>query len=141
MSCHNAKEHIKDVVSKYPNAVLATIDENGYPGLRIMYTVLLDEDMTLYFMTNKMCTKCRQIEANSKVAIQWTNPETWECVDYKGTARIADEAVLREKLWNDAFSKYFTGADDPNLAILEIKPDSVAYCCDMGQCVEQLDLS
>lgn len=141
MSCQNAKEHIKEVVSKYPNSVLATIDDNGFPCLRIMYTVLLEDDMTLYYMTSKLCRKCQQIEANSKVAVQWANAETWECVDYRGKARISDDISLREKLWNDAFSKYFTGVDDPNLAVIEIKPESVTYVCEMGQCVTQLDLS
>ena len=123
------------------NSVFATIDDKGFPCLRIMYTVLLEDDMTLYYLTSKMCRKCRQIDANAKVSVQWTNPETWECVDYRGNARITDDIRLRERLWNDAFNKYFTGIDDPNLAIIEIKPESVTCVCDMGQCVEQLDLS
>lgn len=141
MSCQNAKEHIKEIVSKYPSSVLATIDDNGFPCLRIMYTVMLEDDMTLYYMTSKTSRKCRQIDANSKVAVQWTNPETWECVDYRGNARITGDIILRKKLWNDEFNKYFTGIDDPNLAIIEIKPETVICVCDMGQCVEQLDLS
>lgn len=141
MSCNNVKEHIKDVVAKYPNSVLATLDENGFPCLRIMYTVMLEDDMTLYFVTGKMFKKCAQINANPKVAVQWTNSESWEFVNYQGNARITDEADLRKRLWNDAFLAYFTGVDDPNLVIIEIKPESVTYCCNMGQCVDHVDLS
>jgi len=128
----------REVITKFPNSVLATIDENGFPQMRIMYTVRVADDWKVYYLTAKMCKKCAQIEKTPNVGIEWTNPETWECVDYKGLARLTNDGELSRSLWNDEFKAYFSGPDDPNLVIIEVSPQSVLYNCEMGQCVEQL---
>lgn len=136
MTSHDVKEHVKELVQKNPNSVLATIDENGFPCMRVMYTMCIEDDMTVYYVTGTQSRKCAQITANPKIAVQWIDPQTWQTVDYVGKAILTREQAVRERFWDDHLLDYFTGKDDPEYTIIEIKPEHVKFCCEMGSSVE-----
>lgn len=134
----NPKQKALELIEKYPNSTLATIDADGFPAMRIMFTLKVDQDMTVYYLTSKATKKCDQIRKNANVSIAWTNSSVWESVDYKGIASLCDDPETLKKLWRDEFSNYFTGFDDPNMVVIVVKPECAMYACEMGRCMEDI---
>ncbi len=122
----------REVISKYPVADLATVDAEGYPHVRPMYTMRVDDDFNVYFATSKVLPKIQEIEADHQVAVSWTamNPgdmTDWQHVMLKGIANVSDDQKLKNELWSDMLGKYFQGKDDPNYVIIVIQPVELLY--------------
>lgn len=141
MAQQDVLSRAKAIVGKSPMSVLITIDTNGRPQPRTMWTAGMDEDFTVYFATGRSLEKCRQIEENPKVSVFWTTVENealgWGYAWIKGNATISDEQSLRNRFWNDELSEYFPkGKEDPSYVIIVIKPkelvvmDSMKYPLD-----------
>lgn len=118
-----AKDIIKDAV----NGVLVTVDENGFPHSRTMWTADVDDSFKVYFVTGRSLLKCRQIQQNPKVCVFWTKTDAgvigWNYAFIKGEADITDDQSLRDKFWNDEFKTYFPqGKEDPEYVVIIIKP-------------------
>lgn len=127
-----AKQRAREVMNEKPVAELATLDEQGFPRLRPMYTAGMDEDFTIYFATHKDLPKCKQIKANPKVATSWSSYKDdmsdWREVEIMGMATISEDSDLKHRLWTDEFSQYFPeGPDDPNYVAVVVKPVEMLY--------------
>ena len=115
------------IIEEAGNGVLMTVDENGFPHPRTMWTAGLDDDFTVYFVTGRPLLKCRQIEACPKVCVFWTQADGksigWNYVLIKGEAAITDDQPLRERFWNKELEPYFPGGKgDPNYVVIVVKP-------------------
>jgi general stress protein 26 len=122
----------RDIMSKFPTADLATIDEKGYPHVRPMYTLAVDDDLTTYFATGKGMLKSKHMEANPKVSLSWNadaeDMAKWKNVQIKGDGVTTDDKALRHRVWNEMLLPYFPGgADDPNYVIVVVKPKELLF--------------
>jgi general stress protein 26 len=132
MDDKNLIELSREVISKYPVADVATVDSEGYPHIRPMYTLNVDDNFTVYFATGKGLPKTIEIEADHQVGLSWTayNPgdmSEWKHVMLKGIANVTDEERLRHELWSEALAPYFLGKDDPNYVIIVVQPVELLY--------------
>jgi len=134
----------RGIVEQAVNGVLMTLDEHGFPHPRTMWTAGLDDDFTIYFVTGRALQKCRQIEANPRVCVFWTQTEEnkigWNYALVKGEATITDDQALRDRFWSDVLRQYFPGGKtDPNYVVIVVKPrqmmvmDSHKYPLDVMQ--------
>jgi general stress protein 26 len=117
----------RQIIEKAVNGILVTLDDNGFPHPRTMWTAGLDDDFTVYFVTGRSLLKCRQIAANPKTTVFWTQAEGesigWSYAFVKGHASITDDQALRDRFWNDVLKDYFpAGKTDPEYVVLVIKP-------------------
>jgi general stress protein 26 len=117
----------RQIIDKAVNGILSTVDENGFPHPRTMWTAGLDDDFTVYFVTGRSLLKCRQIQANPRVSVFWTQTENetigWNYAFLKAHATISDDQALRDRFWNDVLKEYFpTGSTDPEYVVLVLKP-------------------
>ena len=115
------------IIAEAVNAVLMTIDQNGFPHPRTMWTAGMDDDMTTYFVTGRDLAKVQQIQANNKVCMFWTQTDNgrtgWNYALLKGEARVTDDQSLRDRFWNDMLTEYFPqGKTDPNYVVIVVKP-------------------
>lgn len=63
----SAKETVKQVIEKHNLMHIASLDENGMPCVRgVDYAS--DEDLNLYFITNRHTRKVEQIKKNQNIA-------------------------------------------------------------------------
>ncbi len=130
MNNEEIKNIAKEIINKAQNAVLVTIDEDGFPQSRIMYTAGLDDEFKIYFVTGKSLPKCKHIKANPKINVFWTTAistqEDWRWVSIKGTAEIRDDAEIRNRFWSDMLNRYFKGGvEDPEYVIIVISPKQI----------------
>jgi general stress protein 26 len=126
------KEKARELIKQSPIAIFATLDENGFPQQRPMYTAGMEEDFTLYFATGRERLKCRQIEANPKVSMCWENISedwsNWGHVMIKGEAKVLDDKDLKQSLWIEEFGRYFPeGPEDPGYVVIAVKPTELIF--------------
>lgn len=127
MNDKDIRARARNIIDSAVNGVLMTLDEEGYPHPRTMWTAGMDDDFTIYFVTGRPLLKCRQIEANPRVCIFWTQVEDhtigWNYALLKGNATISDDQTLRDRLWNDALREYFPeGPESSEYVVLIVKP-------------------
>lgn len=127
MNNSDLKTRAKKIIEQSVNSVFITLDKDGFPHARTMWTAAVDDDFTTYYVTGRNLVKCKQIAESSKVCSFWTLIEGgiigWSYVQLKGEAKVTDDQILRNRFWNDMLKEYFpNGANDPNYVVIVVKP-------------------
>lgn len=127
MSDQDTGARARDIIDDAVNGVLVTLDQDGFPHPRTMWTAGVDDDFTVYFVTGRDLLKSRQIQANQKVCVFWTktheNTIGWDYTFMKGNAAVSDDQPLRDRFWTDVLDEYFPGGKtDPNYVVIVVKP-------------------
>lgn len=116
MSDKDIRARAKEIIGAAVNPVFTTLDEDGVPQSRTMWTAGINDDFTVYYVTHRDMLKCSQIEHNPRVCSFWTMVEGrttgWSYVLLKGEAAVIDEQPTRERFWNDMLTEYFRGVDE-----------------------------
>ena len=115
------------LIDQTPVSILITHDGGGFPSARPMGTLVVDDDLTVWFATATTLAKCQQIEANAKVAVYWEcvgeAMESYRWVQVQGQAELTRDEALRHRFWRDGFEQYFPqGKDDPTYILIKIVP-------------------
>ena len=127
VSAKGLKNKILKVIKGSKLASLATV-ANGKPWVR--YAVSRSEGLTLYICTFKDSRKVEQIKKNPNVHITiGGSMENMEApyVQIAAYAKVRSDAGIRKKLWVPFMKKYYTGVDDPQYVVIEVKPEFVEY--------------
>lgn len=120
----DVKEKVLAGMKKPGLASLATITEDGKPWVRYVTTAAGD-DLTIRFATFLGSRKVAQIRNNPEVHLA-AGVTDLESTDYylqiQGLASINTDEDVKKSFWMDQFFTYFSGPDDPNYCVCEIKP-------------------
>ena len=88
----------------------------------------VDEAGFLYFFSQVSSDKNRELQANPAVQLFFQNNGSSEYLNVYGTAEISQDRAKIKELWTDWAKAWFQqGADDPELTLITVKPDSVEY--------------
>lgn len=118
------KEKILEIIGKPHMASLATVTEDGKPWTRYVMPVA-SEDMTIRFSTFLNARKVAQIRNNPEVHLTCGvyNPMEWvHYLQIQGKAEVTTDQAVKDANWNDEIAKIFSGKDDPNYAVIEVRP-------------------
>ncbi len=131
MEASQIKKKTLELVRECSIGNLATTDAKT-PYQRLMMTLHIDEDGTIYFSTFRGSRKVQQIASNPAVSVLYTSFKgdmmDWESVTVTGTASVTDEKGLRQRFWMPEFTRYYPGGvDDPNYVIIVVKPAEARY--------------
>ena len=105
---------IIDVVKSCDDVVLGTNRLDGYPDLRTIMNALNADtnNLDLHFITDR-------------------DSPTRYAVRLFGEMNTVDDIAEKEKYWRDDYKQFgYTGADDPELALLQFKPYSYKFYVD-----------
>jgi general stress protein 26 len=123
------KERILKILQQPQLAGLATITQDGKPWVRYVMTVA-SADMTIRCATFVSARKVKQIKKNPEVHLTCgvTDPRSMgPYLQVQGRATLSTSKETRHSFWSDMLKAVFSGPDDPNYAVLEIKPYYVEY--------------
>ncbi|MEW6443101.1 MAG: pyridoxamine 5'-phosphate oxidase family protein [bacterium] len=125
----NLEERIQKIFHRPQVAALATTTEDGKPWVRYV-APFGDHDFTLRFASFLDSRKVEQIRRNPEVHMTCgiSSPDSRE--DYlqvQGRARVLTGAGERRSFWKEEFKEYFSGPDDPNYCLVEVKPYRIEY--------------
>ncbi len=117
------------ILGKPQTAALATIGDDGVPWVRYV-TIRGESDFTLTFCTGRSTRKARQILANPGVHLTCGNlqpPDGSAYLQIAGRAGIRSDLATKAKYWQDGWSRYFSGPDDPEYVMVFVTPSSIEY--------------
>lgn len=117
-------QRIFKIIQKPHLAVLATINEEGKPWVRYV-TPSATEDLTLRFATFTKSRKVAQINKNNEVHLTCGVTDPSQAEDYlqiQGRAEFSTNQHDKDICWFDNLSSIFNGPDDPNYAVIIVKP-------------------
>lgn len=123
------QSRIRDVFSEPQLSNLSTITEDGKPWVRYVM-ITADDDLTLRIATFIGSRKVAHIKKNPEVHVTVgasSLPETERYLQIQARAEVSTDAEERHLLWNEHLRAYFSGPDDPNYAIVIMKPYRVEY--------------
>ncbi len=128
MDQEKAKQAMQ-VISQFPISQFGTVDVEGFPNVRAMFTAKVEDDFTTFFATSSHTAKVSEIKANNKVIVVWATPfddmKNWKSVMLKGVAEVTDDPKIKKDTWLDMMNNFYSGPDDPNYVVVRIKPESV----------------
>ncbi|GGM33606.1 general stress protein 26 [Paraliobacillus quinghaiensis] len=119
------KQTITKILDDHQIGTMATVEQDK-PYSR--YMTFFHDGITLYTATNKQTHKVEDIKQNPHVHILlgYTFDGTSdEYIEIEGEASIHDEAEMKQRLWNEKLSPWFSGPDDPNYTVLKITPTEI----------------
>ena len=125
----DVKERILKILQPLQLASLATVTQDGKPWVRDVL-VMASKDMTIRCATVASARKVKQIKKNPEVHLTCGVSDPRHMAPYlqiQGRATFTTSKETRHGFWNDMFGAIFAGPDDPNYAILEIKPYYIEY--------------
>ncbi len=119
------REKVEKVLSGEQLAVLATLKE-GKPWVR--YVMTHPKGLTLYVTTFLGSRKVAQIKVdpNVHVTLGGGSPEEERpYVQIAATADVLTDPDIKKEMWVDYLSRFFSGPEDPNYAVLRISPSLI----------------
>jgi general stress protein 26 len=121
------KDRVLEVIKGSKIASLATI-VNGKPWTR--FVVSHNDGINLHICTYRDSRKVKQIKKNPNVHIAISkdlNDLESAFVQISGKAFIRSDAKIKKRYWSDFMKKYYSGIDDPNYVVIEVKPEYIEY--------------
>jgi len=124
------KSRILEILRQPQLAGLATITQDGKPWVRYVMTVA-SPDLTIRCATFINARKVKQIAKNPEVHLTCGVTDPQKMAPYlqiQGRATLNKSRDVRHGFWTDMLAPIFSGPDDPNYGVLEIKPYYIEYC-------------
>lgn len=121
------KNKILNVIEGRKLAALATV-AGGRPWVRLV--MCYSDGLNFYISTYKDSRKVAQIKKNPNVHLTISrdvNDLNAAYVQVAGKARVRRDARIRNKYWCDFMKKYYSGPNDPNYVVIEVKPRLIEY--------------
>lgn len=134
------KEKAMKIMDKNDVGVMATISGNK-PVAR--YMSFYSEEFTLYTITDKRTEKVEDLESNPNVFVLLGYEEGMFDKDYvevEGTVSMVKNQEIIDKAWNDYMDDQYSSKEDPNILVLEIKPNAINVKNKKGNQVEEVTL-
>lgn len=104
-------------------AMLTSIDDQGGLQSRPMFTLRIEEDGTLLFLTDDPSLKTFQVRHNKHVNLSYENMAEDFYLSLSGNALILKDPTKINELWEPQFARWFPlGPTDPELCVLAITP-------------------
>ncbi|TDL31522.1 general stress protein [Jeotgalibacillus sp. S-D1] len=125
MNQEELKSKVMEIFEHNKIGTLATV-KNKKPHSR--YMTFYNEGLVLRTPTSIETHKADEIDDNPFVHILLGyDGEGYgdRYVEIEGTAVIRDSEKMKHEFWQEQFSNWFKGPDDPNYVVLEIEPTSV----------------
>jgi general stress protein 26 len=106
-------------------AMLTLRDADGSFSSRPMTPLEMDASGSLWFIASRRTLHPVLGDADDGVpaSLSFVNRDKSDYVCVRGLARGVDDSQRKTELWSAAARPWFHGADDPDLLLLELRPD------------------
>jgi general stress protein 26 len=132
------KKRIHELAREYQVMNLATITEDGKPRVRYV-AGFADADLVFRFCTNLGSNKVKQMRKNPNVHMTLGAKEvasTMNWLQVEGIADVSTAQAERDAMWSDGLKAFFKGPDDPDYAVVIIKPSRIELGSMAGTAME-----
>jgi len=122
----------RQVLEESPQALLATVTDEGYPAMRYMTPAMVKgNDAALYSVTAASFPKVKDLGAHSLVSWMLTSPKTREIFSFRGKITLIEDPRFKSELLEEigqGLETFWRLNDDPSdLVCLETRLISGEY--------------
>jgi general stress protein 26 len=126
------REHLRKIINAAHSGMFVTHRAGGEMHGRPMANSKVEEDFTrLWFATSRDSAKVTELNNDDRVWLGYTNSAGTEWASVNGRGRVVDDRAKIKELWEPLWKNWWEGPDDPELTLIEVKPESAEYW-DMG---------
>ena len=129
-SDHEAREKVMTLARKAAFAMFGTYDENGNCHSRPMAAVDHggEDGETLWFFTRADSRKIRELSADPRVTLDYSDPSAKNWLSMIGKAQVVEDRAKIDELWMEPLRTWFPeGRDDPMIRLLRVEVDTAEY--------------
>ena len=128
------REHIIEFIQKRNAALVASVDEDGFPNMKAMFVPRKIEGNCFYFTTNTSSMRALQFMKNPKASLYFYNKGRfkYECIMLIGTMEVLQDDEIRKEIWRPGDTMYYKqGVTDPDYCVLKFTAIKGRYYCDL----------
>ena len=128
------REHLYEFIRKQKTAFLASVDEEGFPNLKAMFTPRKIEGNCFYFSTNTSSMRARQYMDNPKASIYFYHRGRfrYEGIMLVGNMEVLQDFKIKEEIWQPGDTLYYPGGvTDPDYCVLKFTALKGSQYCDL----------
>lgn len=121
------EQRIVAALEENPYGSFGTVEAGNKPKVR--YMAVYHEGLNVYLATDRKTHKVEELQNNPNVylLLGYEAGGTKDVVEIEATASVSKDEGLRSKVWNPDLEKWFSGPEDPDYVILELKPGRIEY--------------
>jgi general stress protein 26 len=125
----DAQKTIGNLIDKQKTAYVGSVDTNGFPNLKAMFSPRKREGIrTFYFTTNTSSLRVAQFRANPKACLYFCDRRFFRGVMLKGTMEVLEDAEHKAMIWREGDDQYYPGGvADPDYCVLKFTALSGRY--------------
>ena len=119
------REKALKIISKNKIGVLSTVAGNKP---KAYYMTFFNEGFILYTLTDKRTGKVEEIKENPNAFVLLGYEEgllNKDYVEIEGELTLTEDQSLIEHLWSPYMNVIFDSKEDPNIIVLQLKPETV----------------
>ncbi|MCC7419437.1 MAG: pyridoxamine 5'-phosphate oxidase family protein [Planctomycetaceae bacterium] len=125
------RQKMQDLLQDFKTAMLVSRTSSGQLRSRPMQIAEIEDDGTVWLMTDRHSAKIQEIERDHQVNLVLQT--SMKFVSLSGLATMVEDRDRVARLWNEAWKVWFPGGkDDPNLILLQIRSDAGEYWDNSG---------
>ncbi|MDE7191269.1 MAG: pyridoxamine 5'-phosphate oxidase family protein [Clostridia bacterium] len=128
----NSNEVIQ-FISKQKTAIIASVNEEGYPVARAMLSPRKIVGKDVYFSTNTSSNKVKQYLDNPKACIYFYKRGRfkYQGVSITGTMQVCEDQPTKDMIWRFGDTLFYKkGVTDPDYCVLKFTCEQAEYYCD-----------
>lgn len=121
-----AEARLWEIVEESEVVLLVTVGER-YPRMRPMTVVAYEDDGSLWFATSKSSRKVEELRKDPHATACFLNLEGGAYAQVFGEAEVVDDPELKKELWDEDWSEYWEGPEDPDYVLLALRGKRAEY--------------
>ena len=109
------------IVDKSAKAIIASVDDDGFPNLKAMYKPRESDGLKVfYFTTNTHSMRVKQYLKNPKASIYFYDSRFFRGIMLRGMMEVLQDQPTKDRIWRDGDTIYYSlGVTDPDYCVLK----------------------
>lgn len=128
------KEYIIKFIQKQKTVFIGSVDEDGFPNMKAMFTPRKIDGNCFYFTTNTSSMRSQQFMKNPKASIYFYHRGRYkyEGIMLTGTMEVLQDDDIKREIWRTGDSMFYKqGMTDPDYCVLKFTAIKGRHYCDL----------
>ena len=128
------REQLIEFIQKRNAAIVASVDEDGFPNMKAMFVPRKIEGNCFYFTTNTSSMRSQQFMKNPKASLYFYNKGRfkYEGIMLIGTMEVLQDDEIKREIWSPGDTMYYKqGVTDPDYCVLKFTAIKGRHYCDL----------
>ncbi len=125
--------YITEFIKKQKTVFIASVDEDGFPNMKAMFTPRKIDGNCFYFSTNTSSMRAQQFLKNPKASIYFYHRGRfkYEGIMLTGTMEVLQDDEIKREIWCTGDTIYYKqGVTDPDYCVLKFTAIKGRRYCD-----------